>query len=86
MTNFSMKPVSGTIAIFEDETNDNLASLQRGLIPTRHRRAVAVANDAFIIRITNALLNDPDPSDQTLIDFLLSASAALQGLLQHALQ
>ncbi|KAK3917045.1 Cis-2,3-dihydrobiphenyl-2,3-diol dehydrogenase [Frankliniella fusca] len=74
------------VANFEHEARDDIMSLQRGLIPTRHRKVVSVANDALIIRFTNALLTDPNPSDQTLIDFLMLASTAIQGHIQDVLQ
>ncbi|XP_034246653.1 uncharacterized protein LOC117648302 [Thrips palmi] len=76
----------GTVCLFEAETIDDLASLRIGLIPTRHRSVSALCNDILIRRITTDLLRDPDPSDQTLVNFLLAASISIQRLLTEALQ
>lgn len=76
---------SGTVAVFEGETMDDLSSLQRGLVPSRSRNVSAVANDRLIIRITNELLNVENPSDEMIFNFLMAASLSIMGLVQEAL-
>lgn len=65
---------------------DDLASLQRGLIPSRHRNVTAVTNDRLIIRITNDLLSEENPSDESILNFLMTASLSILGLVTEALE
>lgn len=65
---------------------DDVYSLSRGIIPTRHRPVVAISNDAHIVRITAQLLQEPNPTHEQIMTFLTAASYSVDGIVQEVLQ
>lgn len=76
---------AGQVANFEQESIDDVTSLAKGLIPTRHRPVRAISNDAFINRITRELLQEADPCDDSILRFLCGASSCIRGIVNDCL-